>query len=138
MVVTRMYRSGSRGQFEFPNFYLPFSGHLDPDNRWIVLARLIPWALAEEIYLKSLCDDFGAPALLARVAFGSLLIKERLGLTDRETVETIQENPYLQFFIGKDEFKHVRPFDTSLMVDFRKRFGEQDLARIGEVIALAS
>ena len=85
-----MYRSDSRGQLEFPNFYLPFSGHLDPGNRWIVLARLIPWALAEQIYLKSLCDDFGAPA---RVALGALLIKERLGLTDRETVAAIQENP---------------------------------------------
>ncbi len=133
-----MYRSGSRGQLEFPNFYLPFSGHLDPDNRWIALARLIPWVLVEEIYLKSLCDNFGAPALPARVALAALLIKERLGLTDRETVAAIQENPYLQFFIGKDEFEHVRPFDASLMVDFRKRFGEEGLARISEAIALAS
>jgi len=133
-----MYRSDSRGQLEFPNFYLPFSGHLDPDNRWIALARLIPWDLAEEIYLESLCDDFGAPALPARVALGALLIKERLGLTDRETVEAIQENPYLQFFIGKEEFEYVRPFDASLMVDFRKRFGQEGLARIGEVIALSS
>ena len=133
-----MYRSSSRGQLEFPNFYLPFSGHLDPDNRWIVLARLIPWKLAEEIYLKSLCDDFGVPALPARVALGALLIKERLGLTDRETVEAIQENPYLQFFIGKDEFAHVRPFDASLMVDFRKRFGAEGLAHISEAVALAS
>ena len=138
MDVDSMYRSVSRGQLEFPNFYLPFSGHLDPDNRWIALARLVPWKLAEEIYLESLCDDFGAPALPARVAFGALLIKERLGLTDRETVEALQENPYLQFFIGKDEFAHVRPFDASLMVDFRKRFGEQGLARISEAIALAS
>ena len=133
-----MYRSDSRGQLEFPNFYLPFSGHLDPDNRWIVLARLIPWKLAEEIYLKSLCDDFGAPALPARVALGALLIKERLGLTDRETVEAIRENPYLQFFIGKDEFAHIRPFDASLMVDFRKRFGIEGLARISEAVSLAS
>ena len=133
-----MYRSRTRGQLEFPNFYLPFSGHLDPDNRWIALARLVPWELAEEVYLESLCDDFGAPALPARVALGALLIKERLGLTDRETVEALQENPYLQFFIGKDEFEHVRPFDASLMVDFRKRFGEEGLARIGEAIALAS
>lgn len=133
-----MYRSGSCGQLEFPDFYLPFSGHLDPDNRWIALARLVPWKLAEEIYLESLCDDFGAPALPARVALGALLVKERLGLTDRETVEAIQENPYLQFFIGKEEFEHVRPFDASLMVDFRKRFGEEGLSRISEAIALAT
>ena len=133
-----MYRSGSGGQLEFPDFYLPFSGHLDPDNRWVAMARLVPWKLAEEIYLQSLCDDFGAPALPARVALGALLIKERLGLTDRETVEAIRENPYLQFFLGSEEFSQERPFDASVMVDFRKRFGEEGLARISEAIALAS
>jgi len=133
-----MIRSGSRGQLEFPDFYLPFSGHLDRGNRWIVLANLVPWTLAAEIYAESLCDDFGAPALTARVALGALLIKERLGLTDRETARTIQENPYLQFFIGYEEFTQDRPFDASLMVDFRKRFGEEGIARISEAIALAS
>jgi hypothetical protein len=133
-----MYRSGGGGQLEFPDFYLPFSGHLDPDNRWVAMARLVPWKLAEAIYLESLCDDFGAPALPARVALGALLIKERLGLTDRETVEAIRENPYLQFFLGAEEFSQERPFDASVMVDFRKRFGEEGLARISEAIALAS
>ncbi len=133
-----MIRSGSRGQLEFPDFYLPFSGHLDRGNRWIVLANLVPWTLAAEIYAESLCDDFGAPALTARVALGPLLITEPLGLTDRETARTIQENPYLQFFIGYEEFTQDRPFDASLMVDFRKRFGEEGIARISEAIALAS
>ena len=66
------------------------------------------------------------------------MIKERLGLTDRETVAAIQENPYLQFFIGLEEFTQEKPFDASLMVDFRKRFGETGLQRIAEAIALAS
>ncbi len=133
-----MYRSKNRQQTEFPDFYLPFSGHLDPDNRWIALARLVPWELAEKIYHSELCEDFGAPIVPSRTALGALLIKERLGLTDRETVETIQENPYLQFFIGCEEFSQDRPFDASLMVDFRKRFGEEGIQRMGEAIALAS
>ena len=133
-----MYRSKHRQQTEFPDFYLPFSGQLDPDNRWIALARLVPWELAEEIYHEGLCEDFGAPIIPSRTALGALLIKERLGLTDRETVEAIQENPYLQFFIGLEEFSQDRPFDASLMVDFRKRFGEAAMQRMGEAIALAS
>ena len=44
-----MYCSKNRLQTEFPDFYLPFSGYLDPENRWIALARLVLWALAEEI-----------------------------------------------------------------------------------------
>jgi len=133
-----MYHSNAREQLEFPDFYLPFNGHLAPENRWVALARLVPWELAEQIYHESLCEDFGAPIVPARVALGALIIKERLGLTDRETVEAIQENPYLQFFIGLEEFTQDKPFDASLMVDFRKRFGEEGLQRIAEAIALAS
>ena len=133
-----MYRSNAPEQLEFPNFYLPFSGHLARENRWVHLARLVPWKLAEQIYHESLCEDFGAPIVPSRTALGALLVKERLGLTDRETVEAIQENPYLQFFIGLKEFTPEKPFDASLMVDFRKRFGKDGLQRIAEAIALAS
>jgi len=132
-----MYRSKNRRQLEFSDFYLPFSGQLDPENRWVALARLVPWDLAEEIYHAGLCEDFGQPIVPARTALGALLIKERLGLTDRETVEAIQENPYLQLFIGFEEFTRDKPFDASLMVDFRKRYGEEGLQRIAEAIALA-
>ncbi len=117
-----MYRRNFPQQLEFPDFYLPFSGQLDPENRWIQLARLVPCQLAEEICFEVLCEDFGAPIVPPRVALGALIIKERLDLTDRETVEAIQENPYLQFFIGLEEFTQENPFDASLMVDFRKRF----------------
>ena len=133
-----MYRSTDSRQLEFPDFYLPFSGQLDPGNRWVRLAALVPWELATTIYHDTLCEDFGAPIVAARTALGALLIKERLGLTDRETVEAIRENPYLQFFIGREEFTPDKPFDASLMVDFRKRFGEAGLERMAEAIALAS
>jgi IS5 family transposase len=132
-----VYRKKVSRQLEFVDFYLPFSGKLSAENRWVKLAEIIPWELAEEIYAEAFCDDFGAPALSARVALGALLIKEREGLTDRGTVETIQENPYMQFFIGLEEFTEEPPFDASLMVDFRKRFGEAGLARISEAVALA-
>jgi transposase, IS5 family len=134
----RMYRRQCAGQREFSDFYLPFSGHLDPENRWIRLARIVPWQLAEAIYVADLCEVSGAPIVPARTALGALLVKERLGLTDRETVEAIQENPYLQFFIGLEEFTQEKPFDASLMVDFRKRFGAEGIERIAEAIALAA
>ncbi len=39
-----------------------------------------------------------------RLALGSLIIKEKLGLTDEGTVIQIEENPYLQFFLGFESF----------------------------------
>ena len=46
------------------------------------------------------------PALSFRMALGALIIKEKLSISDRETVEQIKENPYLQYFIGIESYKN--------------------------------
>jgi len=68
------------------------------------------------------------------MALGALLIKERLGISDRETVEQISENPYLQYFLGLMEYQDTPPFDPSLMTHFRKRFDKEMLIEINESI----
>jgi hypothetical protein len=55
------------------------------------------------------------------MALGALIIKEKLGVSDRETVEQIKENPYLQYFIGQRYYRNEAPFDASLLVKFRER-----------------
>jgi hypothetical protein len=66
------------------NFYIPFGGHLNPNNRWIQLTRLIPWEEFEEQYAEHFVDyEMGAPAKPFRMVLGALLIKEKLGITDR-------------------------------------------------------
>jgi len=66
------------------------------------------------------------------MALGSLLIKERMRLSDEETVEQIKENPYLQYFIGLSEFQQKAPFDSSLMTHFRKRFDASIINQVNE------
>ena len=93
-----MYRTNDKRQLELENFILPFGGKLNPQNRWILLAQLIPWEEFEEKYSEQFVNrDMGAPAKPFRMALGALLIKERQKITDRETVEQIRENPYLQY-----------------------------------------
>jgi IS5 family transposase len=55
------------------------------------------------------------------MALGALIIKEKLGTSDRETVEQITENPYLQSFIGMSAYSNQAPFDPSMLVHFRER-----------------
>lgn len=55
-------------------------------------------------------------------------------LSDRELVEEIKENPYLQFFIGLPGYRDEAPFVPSLLVEFRKRLNEKVLAEINEMI----
>ena len=87
-----MYKQEDRRQQEFENFYLPFGGSLNPRNRWVILAKIIPWEEFEEQYAEHFADSgMGAPAKSFRVAMGALLIKEKLRITDEETVEQIRE-----------------------------------------------
>ena len=75
---------------------------LRSDNRWVKLAKQIPWQEIEGHYSSSLSGTGkGDPALSARVAFGSMIIKERLGLSDEETVEhtAVQNSLFFQFVI---------------------------------------
>jgi IS5 family transposase len=118
-------------------FFLPFGGKLNPDNRWVKLAALIPWWEIEEKYAKNFKNtDAGQVALSVRVALGSLIIQSRHGFSDEETVEQITENPYLQYFIGLPKFQEKHPFDPSLMTHFRKRLGKDTINEINELIAL--
>ena len=133
-----MYRKNNPHQLKFGNFYLPFSGHLRSDNRWVILAGQIPWQQIEQTYGELFCEDNGCPALSARIALGALIIKERLGTSDRETVEQIRENPYLQYFLGLMEYQDKPPFDHSMMTHFRKRFDKDMLSDINEKIVEAA
>jgi IS5 family transposase len=129
-----MYRKTER-QLPLENFHLPFGGELDPDNRWVKLANIIPWDQFETKYAAKFAkNNMGAPAKPVRMALGALILKERCGYSDEELVEQIKENPYLQFFIGLPEFQKKAPFDPSMMVFFRKRFDAQTLQEINEII----
>jgi hypothetical protein len=72
------------------------------------------------------------------MALGALIIKEKLGSSDEETVEQIRENPYLQYFLGLSEYSDKAPFEASMMVHFRKRLNLEIVGRINERIVKPS
>ncbi|NES86011.1 MAG: transposase, partial [Moorea sp. SIO2B7] len=63
-------------------------------------------------YAENFREDLGAPAKPFRMALGALIIKENLGISDRETVEQIRDNPYLQYFIGLRKYTNEPPFEA--------------------------
>ena len=113
---------------------MPFGGTLDSDNRWVLFSSLMPWEALEETYAPQFNPTTGAPAKPVRLAFGALFIKQRLGLTDEETVEQILEDAYMQFSLGFTGYLSKTPFAPSMMVHFRKPLSEEDLNRITELI----
>jgi hypothetical protein len=118
------------------DFFLPFGGKLDKENRWVQLAQLVPWAAAEQKYGRFFKDTFrGQQTISLRMGLGALIIQERMQLSDRETLASISENPYMQYFIGLPGFVMKPPFHHSMMTHFRKRLTDV-LAELNEIVAI--
>jgi hypothetical protein len=130
-----MYRKRDTDQLILSDFSMPFSGKLSPDNRWVKLASLVPWEEIEDEYVRQFSQNgMGSPAKQFRMALGALIIKEKLNISDDETVEQIRENPYLQYFIGLEEYQNKAPFDPSMMTHFRKRINLEMVCALNEKI----
>ena len=119
-----MIQTHSSKQLPLKAFDWPFQVALDEDNRWVKLAQVIPWDELAAGYHQSLSTTMGRRAKDARLVIGAVIIKHKLCLSDRETVCQIQENPYLQYFVGLAGYQMNAPFAPSLLVDVRKRMGK--------------
>lgn len=122
-------------QLTLEGFETPFEQSLNPKNRWVVLAKMIPWDEICNLYLKNVgIKATGRPPINPRIVIGSIIIKHMCNLDDRETVDQISENVYMQYFLGYPSFTNQAPFDASLFVEFRKRLGLEQLNAISERI----
>jgi hypothetical protein len=127
------YRSPQ--QLTLAGFECPFSNQLISTNRWVLLAHSIPWDALVSTYNRQLGNQFtGASNINPRVAIGALIIKHLCDISDRETILQIQENMYMQYFIGYSSFSNEAPFDASLFVDIRKRLTLEHINEINEKI----
>jgi len=119
-----MIRYNDPKQITIEEFDWPFITDMDKNNRWVKLSETIPWNKLVEGYYQGLSESRGRPGLDARLVIGAVIIKHKLCLSDRETVAQIQENPYLQYFVGLPGFQMKEPFAPSLFVEIRKRMGK--------------
>ena len=129
-----MYRFEKEKQISFTDFNQPQGLYMNPENRWVRKAAMIPWETIEIEYAKLFPSHTGMPAKPLRMALGSLLIQIEYGFSDEELVEQIRENPYYQYFIGLPAFEDRIPFVPSLLVEFRKRLSAEVMSEINEMI----
>jgi len=129
-----MVRYESTKQLTIEAFKTPFQKGLSSGNRWVKLSKLVPWDRFAKIYLEVMDKKMGRPGLSPRMVLGALIIKHMKNLDDRGTIEEIQENPYMQYFIGLKEFTTEPVFDPSLFVEIRKRIGKESFDRLNELL----
>lgn len=129
-----MYKEDRLRQLGLTDFNMPIGLKMNPDNRWVRKAELIPWDAIEDRYAELFPAKTGNPVKPLRMALGSLLIQKQYGYSDRELVEQLTENPYYQYFIGLPGYQQEAPFVPSLLVEFRKRLTDEVLGEINEMI----
>lgn len=127
-------KSEKHRQLEFEDFNQPVGLKMNPENRWVKKAEIIPWDEIEERYAKLFPSRTGNPAKPLRMALGALIIQKQYAYSDRELVEQLAENPYYQYFIGLPGYNPQPPFAASLLVEFRKRLTDDILGDINEMI----
>lgn len=88
----------------------------------------------EAKYVAMFPSKTGRPATPFRMALGVLIIQKRKKLSDRDVIKEIQENPYLQYFLGMEKFSHQAPIKPSVIVSFRKRLTADYLMEVNEYI----
>lgn len=121
-----MYKMAST-QMSMFDFVLPSGGTLDETNRWVRLAKAIDWEEMEARYSTHFGVG-GKRAMPVRLAFGTLVVREALGLSDRETVRLISESPYMQYFVGAAGFSGQLPCVPATLAKFRRRIPPEDVA----------
>jgi len=119
-----MYQSKDRQTLPLFSELFPFGGRLDPENRWLKIAMVIPWEQFESRY-RSYYSDIGRPAKDGRLVIGILLLKHMNNSSDEEIVMQVSENPYMQAFCGLDYFITESLLDPSLLSKVRKRLGKK-------------
>lgn len=107
-------------------FENPFEKILDKNNRWVKLSNIVPRDELASIYCTKLNSVSGRKSIDVRLVLATIIVKHKLCLDDRGTVEMIQENMYIQYFFVYKTFNPERPFDPSLFVDIRKRLGNKE------------
>lgn len=88
----------------------------------VKLAHQIDWKIFDEKFEAHFSDE-GRPAIATRLMVALHYLKYTHNLSDEETVALWVENPYWQYFSGRQHFEYRLPIEPSSMTRWRKRIG---------------
>lgn len=123
-----------QNQLSLEGFTHPFERDLSAENRWVKLAKVVPWDELAAVYSNKLESGSGRKTVDVRLVIAALIVKHKLNLDDRGTIEMIQENIYIQYFCGFKSFTTKKAFDASLFVDIRKRLGGDEFDAFNKLV----
>ena len=129
-----MIKYTPQSQISTTLFKTPFQQYLDPKNRWVVLEGIIPWDEMAKPLMEGMDSKNGRMSIDLRYVLGALLIKGLDNLSDEDTIRAIQENLYMQFFVGLPEFVIEPIFVPEVLVEARKRLGDEGMRNMNDIL----
>lgn len=98
------------------------------------MADKVQWDVFEVKYASLFPSGIGNVAKPLHIALCFLIIQNWFQFLDRELVEQITKDPYLQYFIDLPVYQNTPLFDTSMLVLFCKRVIANMLNEVNEYI----
>ena len=83
-----MFKRYIKFQLSIYDFITPVGGHLNEENRWVVMVNAIERDYIDKVYEKSFTKDKNVSKVAydSRIAFSALWVQKELDFTDTETV----------------------------------------------------
>jgi IS5 family transposase len=75
-------------------------------------------------------EEIGRPGIAIRVMAGLHYLKHLYNESDERVVEKYVENPYWQYFCGREYFEHELPCHPTALVKWRQRVGVKGIERM--------
>jgi len=97
---------------------------IDLSRELVKLGDRMDWDSFDNKFEKYYCEQ-GRPAIETRLMVSLHYLKYLEDLSDDEVVLKWRDNPYWQYFSGRQYFEHEVPIDSSSMSRWRRRMGEE-------------
>jgi len=107
---------------------------VDQANPLVILRKIIPWETVVNGLTPFYSDTEGRPGIPVRTAAALLIIQKFRGLSDRETVDQVRENRYIQYFCNVPNSSLPTFIHHSSLSRIRSRLGEKGAAVIESAV----
>ena len=107
---------------QFDLFKIELNRIVNVQHPLVKLAQQMDWKTFDQKF-EAYFSDEGRPAIATRLMVALHYLKYTNDLSDEQAVAVWVENPYWQYFSGRQHFEHQFPIDPSSMTRWRKRIG---------------
>src|SRR5258708_30404656 len=108
------------------------------EHALVKLSESLDWEGLEQEFGQFYVEEVGRPGIAIRVMVGLHYLKHLYNESDERVVEKYVENPYWQYFCGREYFEHELPCHPTALVKWRKRVGVKGIERmLGETVKTA-